>query len=586
MAATRRHERQARAPRLPRLRLALASPILLGLPALIFVGVFAIWPLADFLFQGVIAKGEFSFIQFQRLLASTTFFIVLGRTLLAAVTVTAICLVLAYPMAFALTKARGGLKTVLIGLVVLPYLTSVIVRTYAWAALLAIEGPVNDALTGLGLVSEPMLLGHSDFGTYVGMTHILLPIAVLTLWSGLEKIDPLQRTVAASLGASRVEAFLTVFLPQSAAAMASAASLVYILALGAYVIPATLGGTRGLLFAQLVVEQATSLLNWNLSGAMAVVMLVAAALPALVFAALRKVGARAGRGRAVGRGQALFARTVQPALDRLPDALWTWGWRIAAALVLAFLLAPELVVFAFSFGPERQITFPPAFFTLDGYASTLSDPSWMQPLKRSVVYALLDALIATALGALAAYGFARGKAAFAAAATALLVVPVVLPEIVIAISYFIFANRIGIAGTAEAIVLGQAASCVGLVVVILSTIVRQVDVNIEHAATMCGASRARLLKEIVLPLIAPGLVVAFVYGFLHAFDNLVLPLFIAGTNVTVPVRMFLALQEELTSAPAVIASLLIAVLVLGLTAALTLSRTTSLKIPLLGGKDA
>ncbi len=564
--------------------MALRNPILLGLPALIFVGVFAIWPLVDFLFLALTDKGTFSLIQFQRLLASTTFFVVLGRTLLAAVTVTLICLALAYPMAYALTKARGELKAAMIGLIVLPYLTSVIVRTYAWAALLAIEGPVNDILTGLGVLSEPMLLGHSDFGTYIGMIHILLPIAVLTLWSGLEKIDPLQRVVATSLGASRVEAFTTVFLPQSAGGLASAASLVYILALGAYVIPATLGGTRGLLFAQLVAEQATALLNWNLSGAMAVVMLAAAALPPLIFAGLRHLRSRARGGRAIGHGQAFVARQFQPILDRLPEGLWTWGWRVGTGTVLAFLLLPEIVVFAFSLGPERQITFPPAYFTLDGYVSTLSDPSWMEPLKRSSIYAFFDAIIATALGALAAYGFARGRAIWAAVGTALLVVPVVLPEIVIAISYFIFANRLGLAGTAEGIVLGQAAAAVGLVVVILSTIVRQVDVNLEYAAQMCGASRARVLREIVLPLIAPGLVVAFLYGFLHAFDNLVLPLFIAGTNDTIPVRMFLALQEELTSAPAVVASILIAVLVAGLTTALILARTTSLRIPLLGGR--
>lgn len=568
---------------MPKLTELLQRPGLFSWPALLFVGFFAVWPMAQFLFDSIRAGDQFSLIQFQRLFASATFFTVLTKTLLVAVAVTAICLILAYPMAYALVRSRGSRKTIMIGMVVLPYLTSVIVRTYAWAALLALEGPVNAVLVSLGFISEPVLMGHSDFGTILGMIHILLPVAVLTLWSAMEKIEPQQALVAASLGASKAQGFFTVYLPQSAAGMAAAGTLVYILALGAYVIPATLGGTRGLLFAQLLVEQATTLLNWNLAAAMAVIMLVAAAVPAVLWLLLRRLAASFGDRSPISAGQAVMARHLQPLLDRLPERFWTLAWKTAAGLVLAFLIVPELVIIVFSFGPERQITFPPAFYTLDGYANTLTDPSWMQPLWRSVTYAFLDAVIATALGALAAYGFARSRAGWSRFGTTFLALPIILPEIVIAISYFIFANRLGIAGTAQGIVLGQGAAAVGLVVVILSGVVRQVDENLEYAALMCGASRLRVVCEIVLPLIAPGLLVAFVYGFLHAFDNLVLPLFIAGTNDTVTVRMFRSLQEELTSAPAVIASILIAFLVIVLAVAMLLARKSQTGIPLLGG---
>jgi putative spermidine/putrescine transport system permease protein len=576
--------RQGRgAPLLSRLRSGWNAPFLLALPALAFAAVFALWPMLAFVRDSFLEGGTVTLLQYQRLWHSASFASVLGRTLTTAISVTLLCIVVAYPLAYALTKVRGSRKTMLIGLVVLPYLTSVIVRTYAWAAILAVQGPVNKALTALGIVSKPLLLGHSDFGTYIGMVHILLPIAVLTIWSALEKIDPIHWTAAASLGASRIEAFLTVYLPQSLPSILSAASLVYILALGAYVIPQTLGSTRGLLFAQLVAEQATALLNWNLAGAMAVVMLVAAGLPAALLLLLRHLGGIAGRGRAIGTWQSFFSRSIQPLLDRVPGAFWTFGWKSFATLALAFLLIPELIVIAFSFGPEQQITFPPAYFTLDGYAHTLSDPVWMDPLRRSVVFAFVDALAAVFLGSLAAYGFARSRPFYAAVGTILLVVPVVLPEIVIAISYFIFASRIDIAGTALGIVIGQGVAAVGLVTIIMSAIVRQLDPNLELAAQMCGAGRTRMLREIVLPLIAPGLIVGFIYGFLHAFDNLVLPLFIAGTQLTVTVRMFLSLQQELTSAPAVVASILIAVLVAGLATAILLARKTSMRLPFIGG---
>lgn len=535
---------------------------MLAFPALIFVGVFALWPMAQFLTESVYGDGGFTLSEFSRLLTSETFYQVLRRTLTVALSVTAICIVLAYPTAYALAQVRGRMKLVLFGLLVLPYLTSVVVRTYAWAALLAIEGPINNVLVALGIFQEPKLLGHSDFGTFIGMVHILLPIAVLTLWSSLERIDPQQRQVALSLGATKAEGFFSVFLPQSVAGMWSAASLVYVLSLGAYVIPQTLGGTRGLLFAQLLVEQATVLLNWNVAAAMAIVLLLAAGIPVLIAFMLRWLRNRSSRRDGIGGLQYAWQLFLQPLLNAPPDWFWSLAWKITAGLIVAFLFIPELVVVVLSFGPERQITFPPAYFTLDGYISTLTNPDWMNPLKRSLWYALADALIATGLGALAAYAFARSRPAFGRIGTLALALPIVLPEVVIAISYFIFATRFGLAGTAYGIILGQGAAAAGIVVIILSGVMRQVDENLEYAAMGCGASRLRAVVDVVFPLVHPGLLVGFVYGYLHAFDNLVLPLFIAGRNDTITVRMFISMQEELISAPAVISALLILALML------------------------
>ena len=563
------------------LRAAVRSPGMLALPALAFVGFLALWPMGHFLIEAARDGDAWSLLQFRRLFASATFLVVLLRTLGVAIAVTAICLALALPLAYALVRAQGKAKLVIIGLVVLPYLTSVIVRTYAWAAILALEGPVNAALVGLGLIEKPILLGHSDVGTMLGMVHILLPIAALTLWSAMEKIDRAHVTVAASLGAPKPEAFFTAYLPQALPGLAAAATLVYILALGAYVIPQTLGATRGILFAQMLVEQATTLLNWNLAAAMGVIMLVAAAAPPLVFRAIGWLAGRR-RGRALGGLQDAVSRLLMPALNGFPDRLWSLAWKVVAAVVLAFLVLPEVIILVFSVGPERQITFPPQYLTLDGYRHTLSDPSWMRPLGRSVGYALADAVIATGLGALAAYGFARSGRAWARAGITVLALPIILPEIIIAISFFIFANRLGMAGTAHGIILGQAAVTVGLVVVILMGVMRQLDENLEYAAMMCGASRARAVRDVVLPLAAPGLLVGFVYGFLHAFDNLVLPLFIAGTRDTVTVRMFVSLQEELTSAPAVIATILILALVTVLAIALARSGRSGRGLPFPG----
>ncbi len=549
----------------------------LTLPGVLFVTVLGLWPLADFLLGSVTAPGGgLTDAHYRQILSDDLFITIAARTTLLAAGVAALTVMLAYPLAYWLMRQKGAGKGLLIALVALPYLTSVLVRVYAWEALLALNGPLNGLLLRLGLFASPRLLGHSLFGTTVGMVHILCPIAVLTLWSQLEKIDPSQRLVAESLGASTLRAFLTVFLPQSFPGLATAGSLVYVLALGAYVIPAALGGTKGLLFAQLVVDEATQLLDWEASGAMGVLMLVVAAVPVILLKGAGLILQRRRERGDTSRLQDVIDRHLHPMLDRLPVGALRVGFAAAAVSVLIFLLLPELVVLVFSFGPEKQVSLPPSSWTLDGYRTVLSDTAWRAPAERSIVYAALDALIATLCGTLAAYGFARGTWHWRQIGVAVLLAPLVLPEIVVAISFFVFATKNQLAGTDLGIVLGQAVGAIGLVALVVGPVVAAVDINLEYAAQACGASRIRAFRDIVVPLIAPGIVVGFLYGFLHAFDNLVTPLFIAGTRSTITVKMFLSMQEQLTSLPAVIASLLIFALVAGLTVSLTSRRGAAL----------
>lgn len=562
----------------PARRFRFGNPLLLALPAVLLVVVFGVYPLVTFLVGSVRSRQGFTVDRFVELLTTDYFIQILGRTLLTALAVTVITLVLAYPTAYALRKANGTVKILLIALTLLPYLTSVLVRVYAWSALLATNGPVNSVLVSLGVFAEPKLLGHSIVGTALGMIHIQLPIAVLTLWSRLEKVDPLQQEVAMALGASRVQSFLTVFLPQSVSGVVGAGILVYVLSLGAYVIPAALGGTNGLLFAQVVADQATQLLNWELAGAMGVLMLLTAAIPAALAWLVRLGGSRRTRRPVISQLQRLSSNTVMPVLDLIPTRAYTIVWRAVAVLVFAFLLLPELVILIFSLGPESSVTLPPESYSLAGFRSVLTDADWTGPLTRSLQYAAVDAVIVTVVGVLAAYAFARGNARFARLGMTLLLIPIVLPEIVLAIAYYVFSNEVGIAGTGHGIVLGQAMAAVGLVVVILTNVVREVDESLEWAAQMCGASRWRAIREIVLPLIAPGLLVGLVYGFLHAFDNLVLPLFIAGTRSTITVRMFQSIQESVSSAPAVIAALLIVALMVIIALAVFVQRRGKLSL--------
>lgn len=560
-----------------RLRVAAPrTPALLAVPAIAFIAVFAVFPLVNFTAGSVWWRGALTSRFYVQLLASSYFGTVLLRTILTALAVMALCTVIGYPLAYFLSRVPGRAKVILIALVVLPYLTSVLVRVFAWSALLGIRGPVNSIAVALGIFDQPQQLGHSFFGAMVGLVHVLTPIAVLTMWATMSRIAPGHHVTASALGASPVRVFMTVFLPLSMPGVVAGALLVYVLAIGAYVIPVALGATNGLLFAQVVADQATTALNWGLAGAMTMAMLVVSLLPLVLVRLVQRLAAL--RRDPYPLRNRLAGRLGYPVLELVPAAVWTWLTRAMAVLVLAFLVLPEVVVIIFSFGPLNSLSLPPDYWSAEGYGRFFSDPLWTEPFSRSFAFAAVDAVLAVLLGGLAAYGLVRSSTRVFTIGIGILAFPLALPEIIPALSFYVFANKHDLASTAAGVIIGQAVTAIGLAAIITSTVVRNVDPNLEYASQMCGASRTATILRIVAPLALPGLIVAGLYAFLNAFDNLVLPLFVAGRQSTIPVKMFFSMQDQLNSVIAVVATLLIWLLLVATAIAVVLMSRSSAKI--------
>jgi putative spermidine/putrescine transport system permease protein len=553
-----------------------SGPAGLALPALAFTALFAIYPLVQFAIDSVWVRGVFTWTNYVQLFTSSYFGDVLARTVLTSLGVMVVCILIGYPLAYFLNRAPGRAKVILIALVVLPYLTSVLVRVFAWSALLGLKGPINNFLVAVGIFAEPQQLGHSFTGTLIGLVHVLTPIAVLSMWATMSRIQRGHEVTAGALGASPTRVFMTVFLPLSMPGVATGALLVYVLSLGAYIIPVALGATNGLLFAQVVADQATVALNWPLAGAMTVAMLVFGLIPLVI---VRVVQALAGlRRNPYPVRNRIASRFVYPVLDVVSTAVWVGIARTVAILVLAFLVLPEIVVIIFSFGPVHDLSLPPAHLTLDGYQQFFADPRWIDAMGRSFAFAGVDAVIALALGGLAAYGLARSRPRIFAIGLGILLFPLALPEIVPALSFYVFANGVHLAGTPVGVIVGQGVTALGLAALITSTVVRNIDVNLEYASQMSGASRLQTILRIVAPLALPGLIVGGLYGFLNAFDNLVLPLFVAGFNQTIPVRMFFSMQDQLNSIIAVVATLLIGLLLAATAIAVIIMSKASTRI--------
>ena len=198
----------------------------------------------------------------------------LARTLWVALVVMLACILLGYPVAYLIATARPRLANTLILLVLLPFWTSLLVRTAAWVIVLQKSGIVNDGLLALGIIDEPLTLIFNRTGVYISMIHILLPFMILPLYSVMKGIPTDHMRAAASLGARPWVAFLGVYFPQTLPGLAAGCLLVYVIALGFYITPALIGGGGDQMLAYLIAEFATNTANWGLAGALAMVLLV------------------------------------------------------------------------------------------------------------------------------------------------------------------------------------------------------------------------------------------------------------------------------------------------------------------------
>jgi putative spermidine/putrescine transport system permease protein len=197
------------------------------------------------------------------------------RTLWVSTLITAICLFLGYPISYLLANARPAVSRILMLAVLLPFWTSLLVRTTAWIALLQDRGVLNDILVRLGLVDDQsrLTLIFNMTGTIVVMVHILLPLTILPIYSLMRNISPNYVRAAKSLGAYPTTAFLWVYLPQTLPAVRASGVLVFILAIGYYITPALVGGRSGQLISNFIAYHMQSSLNWGLAAALSAILL-------------------------------------------------------------------------------------------------------------------------------------------------------------------------------------------------------------------------------------------------------------------------------------------------------------------------
>ena len=245
----------------------------LAMPLLVFLTVAFLVPMFLMVVRSVSDPPGAGLANYQEFFASDADIRVLGNTFYIAIVCTIACLVIGYPYAYLMTIVPQRVTGLLLIAVLVPFWSSLLVRTFAWEVILRDTGIINSVLQGLGAISEPLPLIRNTFSVIIGMSQILLPFMVLPLYTVMQRIDPELTRAAANLGAPPFAAFRRVFVPLSFPGIAAGVLLVFVLALGFYITPTILGSARETMISRFIADQAQIRLNWGLASSMAVILM-------------------------------------------------------------------------------------------------------------------------------------------------------------------------------------------------------------------------------------------------------------------------------------------------------------------------
>jgi len=251
---------------------------LLGLstPAILVIAIVVLVPVGWLFYLSFVGSdGQFSLEHYKKMIEYKSYARVFMTTFQVSLLTTLICILLGYPLAYFLAHLPGRWTGLFMLAVLLPFWTSLLVRTYAWLVLLQRKGLLNDLAMQIGLWDSPIKLVHNMTGTLIGMAHIMLPFLVLPLYGAMKKIEPDMMQAASNLGASPIRSFWNVYFPLSVSGLVAGSLIVFVLCLGFYVTPAVLGGGRVVMVATQITAILEYRFDWGAASALGVVLLMA-----------------------------------------------------------------------------------------------------------------------------------------------------------------------------------------------------------------------------------------------------------------------------------------------------------------------
>jgi mannopine transport system permease protein len=242
-------------------------------PCVLFLALFFFLPVASFLVRGFFDP-EFTLHNYVRAVSGEVYLVILWRTIVTSFLTSLLCLLLGYPVAYVVAHASSRTQAVVLAFVLIPFWTSILVRVFAWIALLGRNGVINSALMKVGITNAPIPMLYNDFAVLLSMTHVMLPYMILPCFSVMKNISPTLTAAAENLGASPWRAFLRVYFPLSLQGAAAGCLLVFIISGGFYITPALLGGANGIFLSQLIEQEVNSSVDWSFASALSGILVL------------------------------------------------------------------------------------------------------------------------------------------------------------------------------------------------------------------------------------------------------------------------------------------------------------------------
>ncbi|MBN8997085.1 MAG: ABC transporter permease [Rhizobiales bacterium] len=256
-----------------------------AIPAIVLV-IVMVGPFVWLACLSFVSEGHLSLANYQRMIDNPSYWKIIVATFQLSAIVSILTVILGYPTAYLIKLLPPRLATIALGCVLVPFWTSLLVRTYAWMVLLQRNGVINDALIALHIVDTPLRMANTMGAAVVGMVHIMLPFLILPLYASMKAIDPDLTRAAAGLGASPTRSFFQVFLPLSLPGVFAGMILVFVLCLGFYVTPQLLGGGNVVTISMKIQHNVAMYADWGAASALGVILLLAIALIPLVAKAM------------------------------------------------------------------------------------------------------------------------------------------------------------------------------------------------------------------------------------------------------------------------------------------------------------
>lgn len=569
-------------------------------PIILYLGIFYLIPLVQLLLQSLFDPG-FTLEHYHVLLTYPVYGKILFNTIKISFLVSVACVVIGYPMAWAIVFSQPALRIAFLTIVMVPFWISVLVRNYSWMIILGRYGIINKLLMATGLTTSPLELMYNRTGVYIGMIYVMLPYAILPMQNAMRSINKDVLKASASLGATFSQTVRNIFLPLSLTGVATGFMLVFIISVGIFITPSLMGSPSDTMIAMSINAQLEMVNNWGFAGALSMMLLLTISL--LIIASFKLFGPNAipGSRKETTRFQSGEKKTVSllgsnfqrmtrqltqiaetvsfylseragrilPKKNFLPENMGKIGINGICALISLFLLLPILIIVSLAFSNDFVIRFPPTSFGLDLFQACLTSPSWARAAMNSFKIALMVTLLSSVMGIPAAIGLARGRIPGKSIFYALFLSPLILPGIISAVAMYFFIAKLKLIGTLTGIVLAHTVLALPYVIIVMTATLKSTDIRMEQASYSLGANQTQTFFKITLPLIRPGILTAAIFAFIASFDELITALFLCGAHaVTLPKKMWDGIRDEMDPTIAAVSTLLIllAIVLMGVAA--------------------